>query len=95
MAKPQSYEQLIIEGIKGLPQELLAEITDFVYFVRKRFTQPQAFERERETVLLETEITYQTRGDWLKLAGTIPQDDLQQMAAAIEDGCERIDINEW
>ena len=38
----QTYQQLIIEGIKGLPLEVLAEIADFIYFVRKRALQPQA-----------------------------------------------------
>ncbi len=42
----QNYKQLIIEGIKGLPPEVLAEIVDFIYFVRKRVLQPQAFEEE-------------------------------------------------
>lgn len=32
----QAYQQQILDGIKGLPPELLAEITDFVYFVRQR-----------------------------------------------------------
>jgi len=41
-----TYQQLIIEGMKELPPEVLAEITDFVYFVRKRLLQPQAFEEE-------------------------------------------------
>ena len=31
----------------------------------------------------------------LKLAGAIPPDDLREMAAAIEAGCERVDVNEW
>ena len=42
----QNYQQLIIEGIKGLPPETLAEIADFIFFVRKRTFQPQAFEEE-------------------------------------------------
>ena len=37
------YEQLILEGIKGLPRESLDEITDFIYFVRKRTFQPEQF----------------------------------------------------
>ena len=28
----QNYQQLIIEGIKGLPPETLAEIADFIFF---------------------------------------------------------------
>lgn len=109
MESKPSYEQLIMEGMKDLPQELLAEIADFVYFVRKRFTHPQTFADELETTLLETETAQNldtlsqvetSRKDeadeaWLKLAGTISQDDLRLMTEAIETGCERIDLNEW
>jgi hypothetical protein len=28
-------------------------------------------------------------------AGAIPADDLQLMQAAIESGCEQVDLNEW
>ena len=31
----------------------------------------------------------------LRFAGVIPLDDLQLMRLAIEQGCERIDTNEW
>jgi len=31
----------------------------------------------------------------LRFAGTIDANDLQLMAQAIEDGCERIDLDEW
>ena len=31
----------------------------------------------------------------LRFAGSIPADDLQLMSEAIEQDCERIDINEW
>ena len=31
----------------------------------------------------------------LRFAGLIPSDDLQLMREAIEQDCERIDINEW
>ncbi len=31
----------------------------------------------------------------LKYAGTIEESDLELMAKAIEDGCERVDANEW
>ena len=40
---PQSYKQLILEGIQDLPTDLLVEIADFVYFVRKRATTPDVF----------------------------------------------------
>ena len=31
----------------------------------------------------------------LRFAGSIPSDDLQLMREAIEQDCERVDINEW
>ncbi len=31
----------------------------------------------------------------LRFAGTIEEDDLQLMREAIEEGCERVDANEW
>ena len=31
----------------------------------------------------------------LRFAGSIPANDLQLMSEAIEQDCERIDINEW
>lgn len=31
----------------------------------------------------------------LRFAGSIPPDDLQSMREAIEQDCERIDVNEW
>lgn len=31
----------------------------------------------------------------LSFAGCIPPDDLKEMKKAIEDGCEKVDLNEW
>jgi hypothetical protein len=31
----------------------------------------------------------------LSFAGTIPADDLKAMEQAIEDNCEKADLNEW
>lgn len=59
----QDYQQLIIEGIKGLPQEMLAEIADFVYFVRRRTLQPQAFEEELRNALLRVELKQLSRDE--------------------------------
>jgi hypothetical protein len=52
----KTYQQIIIEGITGLPTETLAEIADFVYFVRKRVLHPQIFEKELEDVSLKVEL---------------------------------------
>jgi hypothetical protein len=55
------YEQLIVEGIKGLPPDALTEIADFIYFVRKRVLQPQSFEEERRDALLRVELRQLSR----------------------------------
>jgi hypothetical protein len=52
----QTYQQLIFEGIQTLPPEALSEIFDFVYFIRKKWLQPQYFEEERYETLLQTEL---------------------------------------
>lgn len=59
----QTYQQLIIEGIKGLPPEILAEIADFIYFVRKRTLHPQAFEEELRDALLRVELKQLSRDE--------------------------------
>ena len=51
----QRYEQIILEGIKGLPAKTLLEIADFVYFVRKRALQPQEFIADLETINIGVE----------------------------------------
>jgi hypothetical protein len=55
------FEKLILEGVKGLPTEALAEITDFVYFVRKRLLQPQDYENELHSLLLRAELKQLSR----------------------------------
>ncbi len=62
MATPP-YQELILEGIRGLPEESLAEIADFVYFVRKRAIQPQAFEEELRNLLLCHELAQLSRDE--------------------------------
>ena len=59
----QTYQQLIIEGIKGLPPEILAEIADFIYFIRQRALQPQAFEEELQNALVMAELKQLSRGE--------------------------------
>lgn len=55
------YQKLILEGIKGLHKEILAETTDFVYFVRKRSLQPKAFDEELKNALLELDLKQMSR----------------------------------
>jgi hypothetical protein len=52
-----NYEQLIVSGIKGLPQEMLREVADFVYFMRRRAVDPESFEEEQYRVLLEEDLS--------------------------------------
>ena len=44
--KNATYEQLIVRGIRGLPPSSLAEIADFVCFVRKKVLRTHPQERE-------------------------------------------------
>lgn len=52
----QTCRQLIYEGINGLSPEALVEIVDFVFFVRKRTLQPNDFEEDLRTALLNKEL---------------------------------------
>ena len=52
----QAYQHLILEGIKGLSPEALEEIAQFIYFLRKRTLQPQLFEEELQTTLLQSDL---------------------------------------
>ncbi|MFH1007640.1 MAG: hypothetical protein V1800_09075 [Candidatus Latescibacterota bacterium] len=58
-----TYRQLIIEGIKGLPPGPLAEIADFIYFVRKRVREPKIYEEELQNALLGTELRQSSRDE--------------------------------
>ncbi len=63
----QTYQELIIEGLKGLPPDILAEITDFVYFVRKRTLQPHTFADELRNSLIDTELRQLSHSEELHL----------------------------
>ncbi|HEX9928020.1 MAG TPA: hypothetical protein VGB02_05665 [Pyrinomonadaceae bacterium] len=53
----QGYEQLIISGIKNLPPEMLREIADFVYFLRRRAADPKSFEAEQFQIMVEQDLS--------------------------------------
>ncbi|MGH9428184.1 MAG: hypothetical protein ACRD2L_18015 [Terriglobia bacterium] len=63
----QTYQRLIIKGIQGLPSEALAEIADFIYFLRKRALQPQAFAEEIQNALLGEELRQLSREEEVHL----------------------------
>ena len=59
----QIYQQLIVQGIRGLPAETLAEIADFIYFLRKRVQQPDIFAEELQSALLGEELNQLSRDE--------------------------------
>ena len=59
----QTYQELITEGIQGLPEESLAEIADFIYFIRRRATQPQAFAEELQNALIARDLRHLSRSE--------------------------------
>ncbi len=53
--KSTAYEQVIVRGIRGLPPSSLAEVADFVCFVRKRVLRTDPLERELKKLSREEE----------------------------------------
>lgn len=51
-----NYEKLILNGIDGLPSEALREVADFVYFLRKKTKNPQAFADEHYQLLIDEDL---------------------------------------
>jgi len=60
-AAPHSYKQLIVDGIQDLPADGLAEIVDYVYFLRKRVTAPAALRAEQYALLLHQDLRQMNR----------------------------------
>lgn len=54
----ERYRQMILNGIQNLPPYLLAQAADFVYFIRKRAEQPDAFTDLLYKELLESELSH-------------------------------------
>jgi hypothetical protein len=48
--------KMIINGIQALPQDALAEIADFVYFIPQKILHPQNFQNKIRDSLLTTEL---------------------------------------
>jgi hypothetical protein len=59
----QTFKQIINEGIKDLPEVALAEIMDFVFFVRKRTLQPEIYEEELQSSLMNAELNQMSRDE--------------------------------
>jgi hypothetical protein len=65
----QGYQELIMEGVKGLPTDILAEVADFVYFVRKRALQPPMLDDELRIAVLRAELKQFSREEIAHLEG--------------------------
>lgn len=57
----QTYEQLIIEAIRGLPTNRLDEIVDFIFFVRTREMKLQSSDDELREAFLRAELKQLSR----------------------------------
>jgi hypothetical protein len=64
---PHVYQQLISNGIRGLSAEALAEIADFVFFLRKRAADPEVFQDELHVTLLNAELAHLSANEWSHL----------------------------
>jgi hypothetical protein len=65
----ETYQEMIVHGIEGLPAEMLAEIADFVYFLRKRALNPKQFEDDLRGVLIHAEMQQMSREEEHHLEG--------------------------
>ena len=56
-------------------------------------------EKQRQVLNFARTLTHRPHGvpgiDLLKFAGSISRDDLKIMSRAIEDGCGKVDADEW
>lgn len=57
MVQPIDYEKMIVQGIKGLPNQYLSEIADFVIFLRQKSIKQYNFQEEL-SLLNESEINH-------------------------------------
>jgi len=48
-----TYQEKILAGIDGLPDDVLAEITDYIYFLRRNVTLPDVYAAEVQHEVLE------------------------------------------
>ncbi|HEV8573505.1 MAG TPA: hypothetical protein VGR43_02245 [Dehalococcoidia bacterium] len=58
-----NYRDFILEGLDGLPPEALAEIAGYIFLVRKRLLQPEAFDQELQDALLRLDLKHLGRSE--------------------------------
>ena len=71
----------IIEQLDKLTEEQLDKVLRFARTLEPR-KEPQP-------------LPSKTGGNLLKFVGLIPKDDMDEIARAIEEDCERIDYDQW
>lgn len=59
----RDYEQLIAEGIQGLPETALEEIAELILLLRRKFFRPDDFKNELRAALLASELRQASRGE--------------------------------
>ena len=70
----KDYQQLILQGTQDLPPDSLAEIVDFIFFIRQKLFYPQRFDQALQeslptsSTIRESPESRQYDTDWLKLA---------------------------
>ena len=50
----EAYQKMIVAGLDGLPDNFLAEIADFVFFLRHKVRNPNAFAVEVDQSILQS-----------------------------------------
>ena len=67
----KDYRQLILEGTQDLPPESLAEIVDFIFFIRQKLFRPQKFDEALQESLPPSTIKEENQAydaAWLNLS---------------------------
>jgi len=67
----KDYQRLILQGTQDLPPESLAEIVDFIFFIRQKLFQPQRFDDALQESLPASTIKEESQPydtAWLNLA---------------------------
>ena len=71
MLTPQVYKTLIVNGIQDLPPNLLAEVANFVYFLRKQAADPDTFAEEQYALLVGDDLAELKQEEWQHLEAEV------------------------
>ncbi len=63
----QAYEELIVKGIRGLPQDALAQVADFVYFLRQKTWHPEVIADAEYVAVVQLERGNAQKTEWQHL----------------------------